>query len=193
MQRHCLVTVGATVGFQALIEAVLEPSFWRFLCAEAFTALHIQAGPDAGWAAARVASLREEMPAGFDVDVFEITADLMRHQMLRCKKNGLVISHAGTGTILDAWRVSAPLIVVPNPELLDDHQTELARHLAEEGYATMAQPRVDDLQGAVLKAALLRNEPRFSSRSNPVNASLGLWNIRPVDVAMEETSLMAHD
>ncbi|PHH76116.1 hypothetical protein CDD80_1784 [Ophiocordyceps camponoti-rufipedis] len=177
MPRHCLVTVGATVGFQSLVEAVLEPSFWRFLRAEAFTALHIQAGPDASWAAARVAALRDEMPAGFDVDVFDITADLMRHQMLRCKKSGLVISHA----------------VVPNPALLDDHQTELASYLAEEGYATMAQPRVDDLQGAVLKAALLRDEPRLSSRSNPVKSSLGLWNIRPIDVAMEETSLMAHD
>lgn len=29
-----------------------------------------------------------------------------------------------------------PLIVVPNTELLDDHQTEMAEHLAREGYAT---------------------------------------------------------
>ncbi|PFH58294.1 hypothetical protein XA68_13898 [Ophiocordyceps unilateralis] len=199
MERHCLVTVGATVGFRALIEPVLEPSFWRFLRDEAFTALHIQAGPDARWAAARVAALRHEMPTGFDVDVFDITADLMRHQMLRCKAReavrapGLVISHAGTGTILDAWRVAVPLIVVPNPALLDDHQNELARHLAHGGYATMAEPRLDDLKDAVHKSDLLRDEPRACQRPNAVDAPLRLWDIRPSDVATEEASRMAHD
>lgn len=47
----------------------------------------------------------------------------------------------GTGTILDAWKLGVPLVVVPNTELLDDHQTQMARHLATEGYATMAEAR----------------------------------------------------
>lgn len=47
----------------------------------------------------------------------------------------------GTGTILDAWKLGIPLIVVPNTALLDDHQTEMAKHLAKEGYATMASAR----------------------------------------------------
>jgi len=40
----------------------------------------------------------------------------------------------GSGSILDALRISVPLIVVPNPSLLDDHQTELAEALQEQGY-----------------------------------------------------------
>ena len=40
----------------------------------------------------------------------------------------------GSGTILDALRLSVPLIVVPNEELLDNHQVELAEALAEQGY-----------------------------------------------------------
>jgi beta-1,4-N-acetylglucosaminyltransferase len=37
---------------------------------------------------------------------------------------------------LDAWKIAVPLIVVPNKELLDDHQSQMADHLAKEGYAT---------------------------------------------------------
>jgi beta-1,4-N-acetylglucosaminyltransferase len=47
---------------------------------------------------------------------------------------GLVVSHAGSGTILQALRVDVPLVVVPNSELLDNHQVELADALAEQEY-----------------------------------------------------------
>lgn len=40
----------------------------------------------------------------------------------------------GSGSILDAMRISIPLIVVPNPTLLDNHQVELAEELAAQGY-----------------------------------------------------------
>lgn len=40
----------------------------------------------------------------------------------------------GSGSILDALRISVPLIVVPNPSLLDNHQVELAEELAKQGY-----------------------------------------------------------
>lgn len=41
----------------------------------------------------------------------------------------------GTGCILDALRIVVPLVVVPNPALLDNHQLELAQELAAQGYA----------------------------------------------------------
>lgn len=46
----------------------------------------------------------------------------------------LVTSDTGSGSILDALRISVPLIVVPNPNLLDNHQVELAEELASQGY-----------------------------------------------------------
>jgi beta-1,4-N-acetylglucosaminyltransferase len=42
----------------------------------------------------------------------------------------------GAGTILDVLRMGVPLIVVPNPALLDNHQLELAQELQAQGYAT---------------------------------------------------------
>ncbi|PHH89856.1 hypothetical protein CDD83_5090 [Cordyceps sp. RAO-2017] len=145
-ERHCLVTVGATVGFAELVRHALEPAFWAFLRAEGFGALRVQCGPDAGWARARLAERRGGVPPGLDVDVFDVKSDLVRDEMALCRaahprqRPGVVISHAGTGTILDAWKLGVPLIVVPNTQLLDDHQTQMAKHLAKEGYATMASP-----------------------------------------------------
>lgn len=45
---------------------------------------------------------------------------------------------AGSGTILDVLRLQKPLIVVPNPTLLDDHQQELASALAGLGHVKAA-------------------------------------------------------
>lgn len=62
-------------------------------------------------------------------------------------RDGCVISHAGAGTILDAMRIGVRLIVVPNEELLDNHQEELADELQKQGY--VVKGRVDDLSEAV--------------------------------------------
>ncbi|RYP53852.1 hypothetical protein DL768_001303 [Monosporascus sp. mg162] len=47
---------------------------------------------------------------------------------------GVVISHAGSGSIMDALRVDARLIAVPNPALMDNHQEELAEEMERQGY-----------------------------------------------------------
>ncbi|KAJ3293200.1 hypothetical protein HK104_004666 [Borealophlyctis nickersoniae] len=45
----------------------------------------------------------------------------------------LVISHAGSGSILEALDMGKKLLVVVNETLMDNHQMELAEALAEEG------------------------------------------------------------
>lgn len=40
----------------------------------------------------------------------------------------------GSGSILEAMRIEVPVIVVPNTDLLDNHQVELAEVLAEQNY-----------------------------------------------------------
>lgn len=160
LARNCLVTVGATVGFEQLTRTVLEPSFWHYLRTLGFTELRIQCGPDIEWAAASLAERMANAPSGLSVVAFGVRKNLMTEEMTLCKPlsgkryQGLVISHAGsytspavlerltahriqgTGTILDAWKLGLPIIVVPNPTLLDNHQREMADHLAKEGYAT---------------------------------------------------------
>ncbi|KAH6609697.1 glycosyltransferase family 1 protein [Trichoderma cornu-damae] len=208
LQRHCLVTVGATVGFRQLTEQVLQPVFWRFLVAEGFTSLRVQCGPDIGWASARLASLRDEVPQGLRIDALESAKNLMREEMVLCKaasglrSTGLVISHAGkfvrTGTILDAWKVGLPVIVVPNEELLDNHQAEMAQHLAKEGYAIMSTASYADLEGAIHKSDLLWEDnksrwPPHTVRPRKNAGGLRLWDMHPQEVEREEDAQMAND
>ena len=40
----------------------------------------------------------------------------------------------GSGTILEVLRLGVPLVVVPNPALLHNHQAELAQQLSVAGY-----------------------------------------------------------
>ena len=47
------------------------------------------------------------------------------------KHAGLVISHAGVGTLMETLRLGSPLIAVVNPGLMDDHQLEVCLALGE--------------------------------------------------------------
>eukprot|EP00947_MAST-08B_sp_MAST-8B-sp1_P004918 g4918.t1 len=49
-----------------------------------------------------------------------------------------IISHAGAGSIMEALRRRKRLIVVVNEALMDNHQTELAEALGDEGYLKYA-------------------------------------------------------
>ncbi|KAJ9114846.1 hypothetical protein QFC20_001217 [Naganishia adeliensis] len=52
----------------------------------------------------------------------------------------LVISHAGSGSILTALRAGRKLIVVPNTSLMDNHQAELALALEKGNYLYVSTP-----------------------------------------------------
>ncbi|KAF9779100.1 hypothetical protein IL306_002473 [Fusarium sp. DS 682] len=203
LKRVCLVTVGATTGFRKLIESVLQPSFWQYLRSQEFTELRIQCGPDIPWASEQLANLKDDALPGLSIDLFDVKKNLMKEEMFLCKdingkrQLGLVISHAGTGTILDAWKMGLPLIVVPNTQLLNDHQTEMARHLSKEGYAIMSSGSAEDLEEAIHKVGLLWEEnktrwpPHIIASQQPNR--LRLWDLAPEEVAKEQNATMVHD
>lgn len=59
------------------------------------------------------------------------------------------MSHAGSGSVFEALSLGRPLVVVPNPILMDNHQAELAEHLEREGVAARAEPEAASLAAAV--------------------------------------------
>ena len=89
--------------------------------------------------------LGEEMKAakgapGSSVEGVVISHAGMSHIYKVKKEKGIAvltirpIIGIGSGSILAALRTGVPLIVVPNSELLDNHQVELAEALAAQGY-----------------------------------------------------------
>eukprot|EP00667_Euglena_gracilis_P011964 EG_transcript_12253 len=115
-----LITVGST-KFDALIQAADCSDFLAAIRQLGFRKLKVQHG-------ATTLHLRSLTPGevhGVEVECFAYDPDVPR----MIATAGLVISHAGAGSILDALLSGARVVVVPNPVLMNDHQAQLAEAL----------------------------------------------------------------
>ena len=158
-RKLCFVTIGATAAFDALIKAALSPPFLAALKISGYTDLQLQHGKDGRlileeFRESYGAKSEEEhgiVVTGFDFNKQGLGSEMRAAKGEDNRIEGVVISHAGmlstqssmpdmkltssgSGSILDALRIAVPLIVVPNPALLDNHQEELAEELAKQGY-----------------------------------------------------------
>lgn len=131
-RTNVLVTVGST-RFDALVQAVLSEPVLAALRARGYSRLTVQCGNsefDANGFEQQEDGLVQTTENGIGIVVWKFRPSLEEEY----EKADLVISHAGSGTILDVLRLPRPLIVVPNPTLLDNHQQELADALGLLGH-----------------------------------------------------------
>jgi beta-1,4-N-acetylglucosaminyltransferase len=174
--KLCFVTVGATAPFDALIKAILDPAFLCALRAAGYTDLRVQHGHTGDdhvfsntLGKADISRLLEDLDivvTGFDFDQnglgkeFRAAKGLTPHSSRYGNPmEGAVISHAGSGSIMDALRISVPLVVVPNTSLLHNHQEELAEELAKQEYVVhgklkniaAAIPEIENLRSRMLQ------------------------------------------
>ncbi|PNS19176.1 UDP-N-acetylglucosamine transferase subunit alg13 [Sphaceloma murrayae] len=174
-RRTCFVTIGATASFDRLIRSVLTRDFIQALARHGYTELIVQfgaGGEDIFHACTSPPSSKEIVICGVEVRGFSVDTQGLDHYMKRAKGvhdqavgEGCVISHAGTGTILSAMRLGVPVIVVPNEDLLDNHQVELAEILAKQGYVVHGQ--VNNLSEALDRSEALR---KTAANRPPVNS-----------------------
>ncbi|KAF2203608.1 hypothetical protein GQ43DRAFT_253574 [Delitschia confertaspora ATCC 74209] len=142
--KVCYVTTGATAAFPALIKAVLTPESVRELTTQGYTHLIIQYGDSRGktvyyeeYQRLQIALDQEvqSQEKGLAIHGFDFKkGGLSEEFQIARETDGLIISHAGSGSILEALRADAAIIVVPNEQLLDNHQEELAKMLARQNY-----------------------------------------------------------
>ena len=158
-----LVTVGTT-KFEALTRAADSPSLVRLLASQGYNKLVLQIGSSETFfpselfgdgdalssANAGSGELSVTLPDGFEVTCFRY-APTLKDIM---DEAGLVISHAGAGSIFESLRAGKRLIAVPNSDLMDNHQADLCAHLKAEGYIEVAD--VDGLERAVVRMAQRR-------------------------------------
>ncbi|KAF8136631.1 glycosyltransferase family 1 protein [Boletus edulis] len=134
------VTVGST-KFDALVQATISEPVLTALHTKGFVQVVLQRGnsildPDCGASTQDSLTTRK---AGVDIEAWKFKPSIQDE----IERADLVISHAGSGTILDVLRSGKPLIVVPNPTLMDNHQEELALQLDRLGH--LRATSVDDL------------------------------------------------
>ncbi|RJE23622.1 hypothetical protein PHISCL_04036 [Aspergillus sclerotialis] len=163
--KLCFVTVGATASFLSLLLSVLDSKFLEALSQSGYTHLLVQYGKDGQII---YENFLVKYPAGspgrhgIEIGGFDFNQAGLGEVMRMTKENksegrssGMIISHAGSGSILEALRLSVPLVVVPNPLLKDNHQAELANELQKQGYVVASHH--DDISNAVEKAEALRS------------------------------------
>jgi UDP-N-acetylglucosamine transferase subunit ALG13 len=83
----------------------------------------------------------------------------------------LVISHAGSGTLLHAWQAGHTPVVMPRrkqySELIDDHQVELVNALAAEG-RVIAAYEPHELAPAIEQARIRKSKTAAASPSQMI-------------------------
>ncbi|KKK19450.1 hypothetical protein P175DRAFT_0470219 [Aspergillus ochraceoroseus IBT 24754] len=163
--RLCFVTVGATASFHLLLQSILDPRFLKALNQFGYTNLLIQFGKDGQTLFDDF--VRKFPPGdpnrhGVIVEGFDFNQAGLDREMRLAQSNpskgrggGLIISHAGSGSILAALRLGVPLLVVPNPTLQDNHQEELAHELQKQGYVVSSDYR--ELTSALDRVEKLRS------------------------------------
>ncbi|SMN20374.1 similar to Saccharomyces cerevisiae YGL047W ALG13 Catalytic component of UDP-GlcNAc transferase, required for the second step of dolichyl-linked oligosaccharide synthesis [Maudiozyma saulgeensis] len=153
--KTIFVTCGATVPFPDLINSVLSSEFIKCAVENGFTRIISQIGN--GYTdvlAEQVTKLNtvgdymchitaEELGCKSIACSFKLESNGLQFiaieysskiEELISKNADLVISHAGTGSILDSLRLSKPLIVCVNDNLMDNHQQQIADKFESLGY-----------------------------------------------------------
>ncbi|KAJ5086805.1 hypothetical protein NUU61_008112 [Penicillium alfredii] len=153
--KLCFVTVGATASFHGLLQQVLDLHFLATLSQFGYTHLLIQYGRDGRsvfetFLANNPSERHGIIVEGFDFNTAGLTKEMYRTRADHERGTGLVVSHAGTGTILEALRLGVRLVVVPNPDLADNHQEELATVLDKQNYVIRSS--VQNVAKAIARA-----------------------------------------
>ncbi|KAF8894674.1 glycosyltransferase family 1 protein [Infundibulicybe gibba] len=128
---RAFVTIGST-RFDTLIQSVFSQPLLSSLHQRGYTQLVVQCGNSDFESASQLSDGKSISLSMHNVEIeyWKFKPSLQ----VEYERADLIISHAGSGTILDVLRLGKPLIVIPNPTLLDNHQEELAVALSDLGH-----------------------------------------------------------
>jgi beta-1,4-N-acetylglucosaminyltransferase len=114
--KKLFVTVGST-KFPELIEAIISKDFISLLLDLKFSHLVVQSGST-------------PVPP-MSLQDLEVTWYSYKPSIIDDMKDAyMIISHAGSGSILEALSMDKKLLVVINESLMDNHQVDLANELS---------------------------------------------------------------
>ncbi|KAI0393355.1 hypothetical protein F5Y17DRAFT_432950 [Xylariaceae sp. FL0594] len=183
LPRTAFVTIGATAGFRRLLEEVLSEKFLKTLQTLNFTDLIVQCGPDVDFFEAAIPR-DATVSYGLNITAFPYAPDLADYftqasysdgdSLGAGRARGVIVSHAGSGSIIGALEYDSKLVAVPNPELMDNHQVEIAEEMESQGF--LVHGTLGSVAEAVEKAVqmTLRKWPPDPSPASAYQDG-GLW------------------
>ncbi|AMD22299.1 HGL041Cp [Eremothecium sinecaudum] len=169
------VTSGATVPFPKLIDIIVSVETLSKLNLYGYSRLLLQYGRDYSEEYMKMLdNLGREQRIGcsipdidesecivFDYEGLEVIGVEFhpRLDVIIKKYADLVISHAGTGSILDALRSGKRLIACVNDSLMDNHQEQIARKFEEARNLWAIYPKQKELLQALEKSEVETLKP----------------------------------
>ncbi|KAF9951666.1 N-acetylglucosaminyldiphosphodolichol N-acetylglucosaminyltransferase catalytic subunit alg13 [Mortierella alpina] len=124
MARNVFVTVGST-RFDRLVAVAASASFLQLVHQLGYTHLILQHGKS---------PITLHTPATPSEEAHLAPYSYKSSLQEDMENADLIISHAGSGSILEALRLKKRLIVVVNEDLMDNHQQELGSALHGQKY-----------------------------------------------------------
>lgn len=182
MGKSIFVTVGTT-QFDALCRAIQSEEFQARATQLGYTKIILQYGrafpPPPLSDEEKVGERRGEERKGEKIvwETFDFTDQMARY----VARADVVISHCGSGTVLDTLRgpifeegvqsVKRPvLILVPNPLLMDNHQGELAEALVGAGVALLSTADTHSILDKLAQATAIVATSSTEPSTTQVNA-----------------------
>ncbi|QWW23456.1 hypothetical protein CA7LBN_002257 [Candidozyma auris] len=210
-----LFTTGATVTFHKLVDYVVDPHFLTQLHNLGFDKFAIQFGNEVSPThhvskkyfsdAIEQKQLMEKLDLSIlnefnDKSVTKLGSSSLQITVFPFAPSindyiaaaDIVVSHAGTGSILDVLRLGKPLIVVTNQDLMNDHQEEVAAQFEKLGYLYRVNTQ-EMLHGRLLEliTRFKKGSLRFSHMSAPPDGVIERVLSEELDRAHIETLLYA--
>ncbi|KAI7892947.1 glycosyltransferase family 1 protein [Mucor mucedo] len=133
------ITVGST-GFDNLISQVTSQEFLTSLVRFGITKVRVQYGSSND---IYVKNIQVYDGPRIDITGYKYKASVTEDM----EEADIIISHAGSGTILQALRLNKKLIVVVNKALMDNHQNQIAQAMESRNYAVCSD--IDDLLSTI--------------------------------------------
>lgn len=163
--KTIFVTSGATVPFPQLVDLIITDVLLKELVELGFKRLIIQFGKgyddqfvekletlDCRTANCSLSNteLGSSSSKGFALEIAKYKIEIIGIEYSTkiqeiINLSDLVISHAGTGSILDSIRSRKPLVVCVNDQLMDNHQQQIADRFEEKGYVWACKPILSEL------------------------------------------------
>ena len=105
---------------------------------------------------------RDRLPASIQIHKF------LNHMDMAYAAADVVISRAGAGTISELCLAGKPVVLVPSPNVAEDHQTRNAMALVEKEAAILVKDDVIDQQLFTETLSLLKNNERLANLSGNI-------------------------